>query len=201
MPSQCLQRSPPSRRWCRREPEALHPCPPGPKAYHPRGADPRTRASSSPQVTQIDGIACQGSEQVLVPHPRAPDDLRPRRGATSAGGNRHRAAPSGRGDTAGRVRYRRFMLHVAAHAFGRRDHPHRVAGRSHLHARQLLRHLGAAARSRAGRSCARAVTALVNGRRFTGNPRTIPLLAHAQIQLEVGRPLVAPEVITFPNGL
>jgi hypothetical protein len=45
------------------------------------------------------------------------------------------------------------------------------------------------------------VTALFNGRVFTGNPREIPLLAHAQIQLEVGRPLLAPEQITFPNGL
>jgi hypothetical protein len=45
------------------------------------------------------------------------------------------------------------------------------------------------------------VVALYNGRVFQGNPRDIPLSAHAQIQLEVGRPLVAPERITFPNGL
>jgi hypothetical protein len=45
------------------------------------------------------------------------------------------------------------------------------------------------------------VVALYNGRVFQGNPRDIPLTAHAQIQLEVGRPLVAPEKITFPNGL
>jgi hypothetical protein len=45
------------------------------------------------------------------------------------------------------------------------------------------------------------VTALFNGRVFTGNPRQIPLLPHAQIQLEVGRPLLAPEGITFPPGL
>jgi hypothetical protein len=45
------------------------------------------------------------------------------------------------------------------------------------------------------------VTALFDGRVFTGDPREIPLLAHAQIQLEVGRPLVAPERITFPRGL
>ena len=45
------------------------------------------------------------------------------------------------------------------------------------------------------------VTALFNGRAFTGNPREIPLLAHAQIQLEVGRPILAPEKITFPQGL
>jgi hypothetical protein len=45
------------------------------------------------------------------------------------------------------------------------------------------------------------VTAFLNGRLFTGNPRQIPLLAHAQIQLEVGKPLVAPERITFPREL
>ena len=45
------------------------------------------------------------------------------------------------------------------------------------------------------------VTALVDGRRFNGDPRQIPLLRHAQIQLEVGKPLVAPELIAFPPGL
>jgi hypothetical protein len=45
------------------------------------------------------------------------------------------------------------------------------------------------------------VTALFNGRVYTGNPRTIPLLAQAQIQLEVGKPLIAPEQIAFPDGL
>ncbi len=45
------------------------------------------------------------------------------------------------------------------------------------------------------------VTAFFNGRPFEGNPRRIPLLAHAQIQLDVGRPLVAHESIRFPNGL
>jgi hypothetical protein len=45
------------------------------------------------------------------------------------------------------------------------------------------------------------VVALYNGQVFTGDPRDIPLTAHAQIQLEVGTPLVAPEQITFPQGL
>ncbi len=45
------------------------------------------------------------------------------------------------------------------------------------------------------------VTAVYNGRVYQGNPRDIPLTAHAQIQLEVGRPLVSPVRITFPNGL
>jgi len=45
------------------------------------------------------------------------------------------------------------------------------------------------------------VVALYNGQVFKGDPRDIPLTAHAQIQLEVGTPLVAPEHITFPQGL
>jgi hypothetical protein len=45
------------------------------------------------------------------------------------------------------------------------------------------------------------VTGFFDGRRYLGNPRQIPLLAHAQIQLDVGRPLVAPESIRFPPGL
>ena len=45
------------------------------------------------------------------------------------------------------------------------------------------------------------VVAIYNGQVYQGNPRDIPLNAHAQIQLEVDTPLVAPEQITFPNGL
>ena len=45
------------------------------------------------------------------------------------------------------------------------------------------------------------VTALFNGEVFRGNPRDIPLTVHAQIQLDVGRPLVGPVTIIFPPGL
>jgi hypothetical protein len=45
------------------------------------------------------------------------------------------------------------------------------------------------------------VTAFFNGRLYTGNPRSIPLLAHAQIQLDVGSPLVAQQTIQSWNGL
>jgi len=54
--------------------------------------------------------------------------------------------------------------------------------------------------SRVGPASGR-VVALYNGQVFQGNPRNIPLTAHGQIQLEVGTPLIAPEQITFPNGL
>jgi hypothetical protein len=43
------------------------------------------------------------------------------------------------------------------------------------------------------------VTAIYNGRAYEGSPRDIPLAAHAQIQLEVGRPLVSP-VNHLPHG-
>jgi hypothetical protein len=45
------------------------------------------------------------------------------------------------------------------------------------------------------------VTALYNGKVWLGNPRDIPLGSHTQIQLEVGKPLVAPEQITNWAGL
>ena len=45
------------------------------------------------------------------------------------------------------------------------------------------------------------VTAIYNDKAYQGNPRNIPLTNHAQIQLQVGTPLVAPESITWPNGL
>jgi len=45
------------------------------------------------------------------------------------------------------------------------------------------------------------VTAFYDGQVFRGNPRGIPLTRHAQIQLDVGRPLVAPARVSFPPGL
>jgi hypothetical protein len=45
------------------------------------------------------------------------------------------------------------------------------------------------------------VTAFVNGRSATGNPRRIPLRSHSQIQLDLGNPVIAPESITFSGGL
>ncbi len=45
------------------------------------------------------------------------------------------------------------------------------------------------------------VMAIYNGQRYVGTPRNIPLNAHAQIQLDIGSPLVAPQTITFPSSL
>jgi len=45
------------------------------------------------------------------------------------------------------------------------------------------------------------VTAFFNGKYWNGDPRQIPLLKHAQIQLDVGTPLIAPESVTFHKPL
>lgn len=45
------------------------------------------------------------------------------------------------------------------------------------------------------------VTVLVNGKLWNGDPSSIPLKAHTQIQLEVGRPLVQPVIVSSWAGL
>jgi hypothetical protein len=55
-------------------------------------------------------------------------------------------------------------------------------------------------RRRAGSTTGR-VAAFLDGRPYHGNPRDIPLTRHAQIQLDVGRPAVAPVSLRFPQGL
>jgi hypothetical protein len=44
------------------------------------------------------------------------------------------------------------------------------------------------------------VTAFLNGRRWTRDPRAIPLLPHALIQLDVGSPTVKPEAISWAGA-
>lgn len=45
------------------------------------------------------------------------------------------------------------------------------------------------------------VTVLLDGKVYQGSPRDIPLVSQAQIQVEVGTPLVAPDLITFPKNI
>jgi hypothetical protein len=44
-----------------------------------------------------------------------------------------------------------------------------------------------------------AVTAIVNGKVFKGNPRDVPLGSHENLQLDVGAPLIAPETINWSS--
>jgi hypothetical protein len=45
------------------------------------------------------------------------------------------------------------------------------------------------------------VIAIYNGRVYRGTPRDVPLTAHAQIELEIGPRLRAPDTVVFPPGL
>jgi hypothetical protein len=45
------------------------------------------------------------------------------------------------------------------------------------------------------------VTAYLDGRRFAGDPRSIPLTNHALVQLDLGSPAVPPASFSFPSGL
>jgi hypothetical protein len=45
------------------------------------------------------------------------------------------------------------------------------------------------------------LTIFVDGQPYTGNPQSIPLTAHTQVQLDVGLPAPAQTLITFPLGL
>jgi hypothetical protein len=45
------------------------------------------------------------------------------------------------------------------------------------------------------------VTAFLDGKPWTKSPASIPLTSEAQIQLDVGSPVVAPQHIVFPKGL
>jgi hypothetical protein len=45
------------------------------------------------------------------------------------------------------------------------------------------------------------VTVFYDGKLYERNPRDIPLVDKAQIQLDVGTPLIAPDLISFPKSL
>jgi hypothetical protein len=63
-----------------------------------------------------------------------------------------RATLRGRTDTQREVHRRCALLGVAPHSLGRRNHPHRIADPTDLHARRLLRHLGTATQPPARRT-------------------------------------------------
>jgi hypothetical protein len=166
---------------------------------------PHSRALAPPRLLvngqQIDGITCQAGEQVLFhihAHLTIFDRGMPRQvpaGIGIAPPYEVQRTPSGR-FIAGATCF--MWLHT--HSADGIIHTESPIGRTYtlgdffdIWGQPLSRHRVGPARGH--------VTALLDGHVFTGNPRRIPLLPHAQIQLEVGKPLVAPEHIAFPPGL
>jgi hypothetical protein len=150
---------------------------------------------------QIDGIACQASEQVLF-HIHAHLTIfvrgaarRVPAGIGIAPPDQIAATPQGAFVTGGAC-FTWLHTHAAdgiIHTESQVNRTYTLGEFFDIWGQRLNRNQVGPAHGR--------VTALFNGRAFTGNPREIPLLAHAMIQLEVGRPLLAPEKITFPDGL
>jgi hypothetical protein len=181
--------------------QAAPPGAPGPEAV-PIPAAPSLAAPRSLHVGErIDGIACESGEQVAFHiHARLRIVVagRSRRVPAAIGiAPPHRvvATRSGRFVAAGSC----FMwLHTHAadgivHIESPADRTYTLGDFFDIWGQALTRRRVGPARGR--------VTALIDGRVFTRSPRAIPLLAHSQIELEVGRPLVAPEHIAFPGGL
>jgi hypothetical protein len=180
--------------------------PPGPLgAIGPEGvAIPNVPAVASRTSTAsggtVDGIQCLGSEQTLF-HIHAH--------LTLFLGGAERQIPGGIGITRPQVQATAEGALVAGGGCFYWLHTHAADGIIHIESPvQRTFTLGnffdvwgqSLGPTRVGPASGR-VTALYDGRLYTGDPRDIPLDAHAQIQLEVDGPLVAPVKITFPAGL
>lgn len=174
---------------------------PGPEGP-PLERGPDLAPAGSPSLGDaVDGIACERSEQVLLHiHARVTVyvDGRPRRIPYGIGiGPPREVAPTPRGA---------FVIGGGCFAW---LHTHAADGIVHIESpvRRTFT-LGnffdvwgqPLSASRVGPARGH-VVAYVDGKVWRGSPRSIPLRAHAQVQLDVGRPLAAPVSITSWNGL
>lgn len=180
------------------------PGPPGPLGPEgvsvPSAPDLAARTASGAKAAPVDGIQCLGAEQVVFHihvHLTVFVHGRPRR------------IPYGIGIRGARVSSTPNGLFVGTGTCFYWLHTHAADGIIHIESPVERAYtlgdffdvwgqkLGPA---RVGPFSGR-VTALYDGRRYEGDPRGIPLTAHAQLQLEVGTPLVASDAIAFPGGL
>jgi hypothetical protein len=157
-------------------------------------------AGTSSGGRPVDGIQCLGSEQLLF-HIHAHLTVYVRGAA--------RQVPAGIGIDGAQRAQTPAGLYVGAGRCFYWLHTHAADGIIHIESpiRRTFtlgdffdvwgQRLG---RTRVGQFSGR-VTAIYDGRVYEGDPRDIPLIAHAQIQLEIGKPLVSPVAIDFPAGL
>jgi hypothetical protein len=174
--------------------------PPGPEGVPVPHAPALAGGEPARAGSPVDGIRCQASEQVLF-HIHAH--------LTVVVGGAARRIPFGIGIPAGHASPTPAGPFVGTGACLYWLHTHAADGIIHIESPvQRTYTLGnffdvwgqRLGPTEVGPAMGR-VTAFYDGRWFRGNPRDIPLSKHAQIQLDVGRPLVAPVRISFPNGL
>ena len=172
----------------------------GPEGVPIPDAAPLTGTATKATGQRVDGIECQGSEQVLF-HIHAHLTLfvngSPRQVPAGIGipGARAQSTPQGPFIDSGKCFY---WLHT--HAADGIIHTESPVQRTYTLGNffdECGQPLGP---GQVGPAKGH-VTAIYNGQLYRGDPRDIPLTKHAQIQLEVGTPLVAPEKITWPSGL
>jgi hypothetical protein len=174
--------------------------PPGPEGVAVPDGPSLTGGEPAPAGAPVDGIRCLGAEQVLF-HIHAH--------LTVFVNGAARRIPYGIGIPAAQVSPTPAGPFVGAGSCFYWLHTHAADGIIHIESPAARTYtLGnffdvwgqKLGRAEVGPTTGR-VTAFYDGRVCRGNPRDIPLSKHAQIQLDVGRPLVAPVQISFPAGL
>ena len=173
---------------------------PGPEGVPVPGASPLAGTARAALGQQVDGIKCQTSEQTIFhihAHLAIFVNGSPRQIPAAIGVPGARAQQTAQGTfiSSGSCFY---WLHT--HAADGIIHIESPVHRTYTLG-DFFDEWGQPLGPRQAGPAAGPVVAIYNGQRYVGNPRNIPLNAHAQIQLDVGRPLVAPQTITFPSGL
>jgi hypothetical protein len=172
----------------------------GPEGVPVPDAPDLANGSQKAMGTPVDGIQCQASEQILF-HIHAH--------LTVYVNGSARRVPYGIGIPDAQVSSTPAGPYVGAGSCFYWLHTHAADGIIHIESPVVRRYtLGdffdiwgqKLSPTRVGPATG-LVNALYDGRLFRGDPRNIPLTKHAQIQLDVGRPLVAPATIRFPPGL
>ena len=179
---------------------APSPGPDGPEGVPIPAASPLTGTATKATGQRVDGIGCQGSEQVLF-HIHAHLTIfvngSPRQVPAGIGIPGARAQNTAQGPfiDSGKCFY---WLHT--HAADGIIHTESPVQRTYTLG-DFFDEWGQPLGTGQVGPAKGHVTAIYNGQLYQGNPRDIPLTKHAQIQLEVGTPLVAPEKIIWPSGL
>jgi hypothetical protein len=179
---------------------APSPGPNGPEGVPIPAAAPLASTATKTQGQKVDGISCETSEQTIF-HIHAHLTIfvngQPRQVPASIGipGAKAQTTPQGSFINSGKCFY---WLHT--HAADGIVHIESPVQRTYVLG-DFFDEWGQPLGPNQVGPVAGHVTVMYNGKLYQGNPRDIPLTKHAQIQLEVGKPLVAPESIRFPNGL
>jgi hypothetical protein len=172
----------------------------GPEGVPVPSAAPLASTASAADGHNIDGISCQASEQTVF-HIHAH--------LTIVVNGSLRQVPAGIGIPGAQAQNTAQGLFVSAGTCLYWLHTHAADGIIHIESPvqrtytlgDFFDEWGQALGPHVVGPATGPVVAIYNGQRYEGNPRHIPLNAHAQIQLEVGKPLVAPQTITFPGTL